>query len=691
MSARSWRAAEETGSALVIALVFLSVFGLLMGFLLSFSETAFKATGVVRQKRSQSYSADGAVDAAIKAMQSYTLATCPTFTPQAINGVSTKVFTNGVGSTCAPNSDEDNLTNAPGQAVLTMATGSEDGFTNSSSNTLAVGGSVFSNTTIIGGSKQIAVDGLVEAKGTCSGITSADADGSGNPQGVKCSNTGGGFDPAHGVDPNYPAETTVVPTRLVGPTCPAGWLVTLQPGYYDSAAALSALTGSACADRVLWFKPGVYYFDFSFASGCSSVSCVWSIQPGGSRTSYVVGGEPLGWDPTAGARPTNVFPTDPALPRPQACRTGKTTPKATTGVEFIFGGQSQISMANGASLELCAPPNTTKQQIALYGLKTGSAAPTATQVVPNANAGVAGDLAFSNPTNAYAFDASTADASLPSNNTKAGIALVGYGLSPAPAAGSRLEGALLRIRHREVGGTAGTTVRATVTLATGATCPATGWTNDAAGCHRAFTLGFKTALAEDQVNLVANGLTTVSQALGFSVAYEVLRNTSPATAASLDAVVADVTYTTPAFESLGGCLAVAPYPATSGSCALITAGPKPRVAFNGTVYAPTAAIDLHLNQDASASGRGIIARTLVLSLSGNLAPGQAAISSPVVAVSGSGTSRRILFTAKYCATAPATVGSCSDAALTTLLEARVDFDDLSPTHPATVRSWDVRA
>ena len=49
----------------------------------------------------------------------------------------------------------------------------------------------------------------------------------------------------------------------VAANCP-GKVFTLQPGYYDDAAALSDLMdgNGACKDSVWWFKPGEYYFDF---------------------------------------------------------------------------------------------------------------------------------------------------------------------------------------------------------------------------------------------------------------------------------------------------------------------------------------------------------------------------------------------------------------------------------------------
>ena len=55
--------------------------------------------------------------------------------------------------------------------------------------------------------------------------------------------------------------------------CPAGNVVTFNPGTYTDADALTNLmNGTTCPGRVFWFKPGAYYFNFTnTASGSNRV------------------------------------------------------------------------------------------------------------------------------------------------------------------------------------------------------------------------------------------------------------------------------------------------------------------------------------------------------------------------------------------------------------------------------------
>src|SRR5205823_4459920 len=108
-------------------------------------------------------------------------------------------------------------------------------------------------------------------------------------------------------------------------TCPTGWLVSLQQGYYDDAASLTKLTGGSCQNKVLLLNSGVYYFDFDFASAptdCASNAtvCTWTISGSASGnnpasgTNVVAGLPKGGWDAAPGGpRPT--------IPSSGACMT----------------------------------------------------------------------------------------------------------------------------------------------------------------------------------------------------------------------------------------------------------------------------------------------------------------------------------------------------------------------------------
>ena len=69
----------------------------------------------------------------------------------------------------------------------------------------------------------------------------------------------------------------------------------MQPGYYDDATALTAVSG--CGMTVV-FAPGTYWFDFHNAevSGATTAvptgSDVWTVN---NRSTYIIGGTAAGW------------------------------------------------------------------------------------------------------------------------------------------------------------------------------------------------------------------------------------------------------------------------------------------------------------------------------------------------------------------------------------------------------------
>ena len=112
-----------------------------------------------------------------------------------------------------------------------------------------------------------------------------------------------------------------------------GSLVTLQPGTYQSAAALN--TALTCP--VVWLRPGTYYFDFRDA-GTHELTV-------GTGT-VVVGGAPSGWTPGTTPAASIPFPTA-ASPTASACDT------TAAGVDIVFGGDSRVNVTGG-KVQLCA-------------------------------------------------------------------------------------------------------------------------------------------------------------------------------------------------------------------------------------------------------------------------------------------------------------------------------------------------
>jgi hypothetical protein len=75
---RTAGAGRESGQVLLIALAFITFVGVVGVALLSYATTNLHATIVLRQLRSQEYSADGAVDVAINMLRNNTALVCGT-------------------------------------------------------------------------------------------------------------------------------------------------------------------------------------------------------------------------------------------------------------------------------------------------------------------------------------------------------------------------------------------------------------------------------------------------------------------------------------------------------------------------------------------------------------------------------------------------------------------------------------
>jgi len=163
----------------------------------------------------------------------------------------------------------------------------------------------------------------------------------------------------HGTSFDPPAAPTVTPTV---PPCTGKKLYELQPGLYTSATALSLLTnGGACAGSIVHFNPGTYYFNFQDVA----LAHKWT-----TSTGWVVAGTPT--SPLSIASPPAMTQASPSCVGPGT--TGSTT---TSGVQFVFGGDSRMdytgnggSTANNANMEICASNSSSGLPVAIYGLKT---------------------------------------------------------------------------------------------------------------------------------------------------------------------------------------------------------------------------------------------------------------------------------------------------------------------------------
>jgi len=191
------------------------------------------------------------------------------------------------------------------------------------SDTAYLKGSVFSNSTIVAskGKLKIAQEpdgspgGSFKVRQTCgvpdggqilvepSGVTP----NCGPPIGYPAAGGGYGND-GQGVDPDYPSRIDmqgVPPLRSV-PACDASEdIVKFEPGWYNDAVALTALTtncrGSDGKGADFWFRPGLYYFDFRNPTNVNAPCSdnprphQWCIGEGKSNP-RVLGGSPLASD-----------------------------------------------------------------------------------------------------------------------------------------------------------------------------------------------------------------------------------------------------------------------------------------------------------------------------------------------------------------------------------------------------------
>jgi hypothetical protein len=337
---------------------------------LSFADTSLRTTVAMRDQAAGAANADGAAKIAINALRqgTYSVNTGGT----CFSGGSTLTLSNfyqpaggapdSAVVTCAQdttNSAADpnvaiSAANKPGNAILTLGTsGAEDGINLkvSGGRTLKVHGGIFSNSNIDVELGRLETDTSVAARGACTtgAITSVPA--------ATC-NLGAVSDP-RAADPNYSPPSGSATAQTV-PACRGnGNVVTFTPGLYTGNATANALNNltksSGCKDAIFWFPPGTYYFDLP-------ENKPWQIDTG-----YVVGGLATLVDGTPPPIPGACASPIP-LPPPA---TGWVKPPPNSGVQFVFGGATQLQLS-ATKFELCGTYSATRPPIAVYGLKADS-------------------------------------------------------------------------------------------------------------------------------------------------------------------------------------------------------------------------------------------------------------------------------------------------------------------------------
>jgi Tfp pilus assembly protein PilX len=611
---------DDSGAALVLVLILITVFAIGLSALMSFSDASVRATVQLRQQAAVSYNADGAIQAAINNLRqsTYSDVTAPCF-----GATDTLVLSNFYGADsaavkCSADANSGVLIqcpklsncNRPGSAILTLGNvAGEDGIRidQPTGSTFKVKGRVYSNSNIN------VNNGTLQTTTTTFGVTGC----SGtivSPAGLYCPYSGSppcfyaGTQPC-GADPGVLPAITTAPVYRPVPMCSGtGSLVTFQPGYYDDAVGLSNLmsSGGGCKNSTYWFAPGAYYFDFHNPGlwGGTPGGDVWTVDSG-----YLVAGQPCA--PHAVGTPCVVVgaPPVPAV-IPGACANPIDNPNAGVqqGVQFIFGGDSQFLVKSGQA-EICGTYSKTDLPLAVYGLKSGVATPvpaTGLNTLKMTSVVSAGN--FTNPANIADPDGALATWANAASGTQTGTVTVG-GFTPSVAvpAGSIVNSATLRVVR---GNSAGASNDADSVIIT----PTTGLPITVLLPSRA-----DSAMHNEAID-ITSGFSALVHGSGFTgtqMTYQAkVKHTGTE---KLDSIQLDLQYTPPAFRAQdttsvpGNCLVATPYTGSGGPCALVKSdgSPNNQIYIQGTTYAPKAALDITLNNAAEQVFRfGVIGRAV---------------------------------------------------------------------------------
>ena len=590
----SRRPSGDEGSVLIMALAFLSLFGLALAAALTFAETGFRTAGSVHTTAEQQYSADAAVEAAINTIRRDVgtgkegpAATCFELLAAQVNTVPVTVQCQGrpgSGATTAPPGGG----SLPVNSVLALPTNAAEGVVLSTGASPLVSGDVRSGQTrAVPAGSSLTVQGSLTCR-TVSGTGVVTASTSSCPTAT----------PPTATDPGYAPPIANAPAPAVVPACPAGPTVTLAPGTYRSAVELNALTGGACAGKTFHLTPGVYYFEFTDAG-----THQWLVN---DPTAQVVGGTLTG----------AVFPDRCDL--------------AQAGVELVFGADSRLAITAGL-LELC-PPLSAGQRVAVRGVAVSTTQTTVTPTLsPSTVTNAGGNLPFLNPGAAAAIDGVDSEVVLSCNKCTGILSLTGFVTSAVPD-NAVITSATMRVSHGRSVQRGEVTTR--VLAGDGAFVDYL-----LPPCVRPCAPG--AALAT--VDLLPL-LSSPARVNGLSVVYTAVDSPGQgAFSVYVDGVTISLSYTIPRITASSGCAVVVPYvPGSATSCAVLraTGGSTARLAVKGTVYAPLAAVDLSVTGQLNAvTQRGIVARTVQLGLTSGAGYG-----GPTVAMPGS-LDRDVLLTA----------------------------------------------
>jgi hypothetical protein len=396
----------DRGSALIIALVMIVMVGLLASVTLSYGATSLHAQGnAIAPDRQATYAADGAVDLAVKYLDTHTAVgvdgggTCGD--PSSYGSVLTLPASGTAPSVtvqCQPVSGSGAVTGAsgpgaggvtattPSNAILTLGSGNGEPGPYNTNALDSIGGDpgyaergVHVRRSTSGGATPIVVGGSITSNSPVRASTSA----AGAPPSlsVTAGNTisaRGGCEYVSGcttvpyttaptADPGYPSRTPVLTARTV-PVCPTGTLVKFLPGWYKSAAALNDLFAT-CKNKDFWFSPGTYYFDFrdtGAGTQCRATSAPaatatheWCIGSFIDDRSVVLGGTPAGgWVETPPGSTTTFSAATSASAAPAGVWTNVTAAQQIDGTSAALtwgaAGAATVTASGWPSLPASA-------------------------------------------------------------------------------------------------------------------------------------------------------------------------------------------------------------------------------------------------------------------------------------------------------------------------------------------------
>jgi Tfp pilus assembly protein PilX len=611
-------ARDDGGAALILVLLLVTVVALVLSVTLSVADTSLRATVNLRAQAAVGYTADGAVQAAINTIRNSTYAAG---TGQSCFGgsntltLNTFAGTSSAAVTCSPDPAKVRIQcpslaqcNRPGAAILALGKVSgEDGINlqQPSGSQFKVHGTVFSNSTIDVVNGSLVTNAPAYARGACVGTVMSTPSAACN-YGTTAN--------ALGDDPGYLPAVSSAPVYRALPACTTpGSVVTFQPGYYDNAAGLSAMMAgnSACRHSTWWFQPGTYYFDFHNTGTNANPLLpttggnVWTVNDG-----YLVAGTPT--------NAAGVKVATPAVPAsiPGACDNPINDPTAT-GVQFIFGGDSQFAVKAGQA-EICGTYSSTRPPLALYGLTSGSETTTALTNLTLTAVPAAGPFNGATVPNLSTMDTTTYASWKSGKKNDSGTVTVG-GFAPPSAipAGSVLKSATVKVTHRhaDTGTTDTLNVSLTPNGGTAISGSSTGHPGGAAFQTDTVTLD---AAATGAIARAVHDGTFTGAAIALTAGLTANNDTE-----DLDAIRLDLSYVAPALRAGTGCVTATPYTGNgSTSCAVLTTVNNSGNQFyvQGTTYLPGGVVDITLNNATEQIFRfGVIARSVWVKETGSFA------------------------------------------------------------------------